>query len=90
MIPELYSIPEIYINLNDNDFGKQKDGVRVHNIFFKPYCNNPFEFSYLIKNLINNNIEINNNINKWFDFIFGINQFNKDNISGKGLRNFNK
>ena len=36
MIPELFSIPEIYINLNDNDFGKQKEGVRVHNITFKP------------------------------------------------------
>ena len=99
MIPELYSIPEIYINLNDNDFGKQKDGVRVHNIFFKPYCNNPFEFSYLIKNLINNNIEINNNINKWFDFIFGVNQLgnytNNKSLSSqekaklKSLRRFN-
>ena len=29
MIPELYSIPETYLNLNDNDFGKQKEGVRV-------------------------------------------------------------
>ena len=38
--------------LNDNDFGKQKEGVRVHNISFKPYSNNPFEFCYLLKNLI--------------------------------------
>ena len=99
MIPELFSIPEIYINLNDNDFGKQKEGVRVHNINFKPYCDNPIDFSYLIKDLINNNIEINNQINKWFDFIFGINQLGnyssnknlsrqeKDNL--KSLRRFN-
>ena len=99
MIPELYSIPEIYINLNDNDFGKQKEGVRVHNINFQPYSDNPIEFIYLIKDLINNNIEINNQINKWFDFIFGINQLGnyssnknlsrqeKDNL--KSLRRFN-
>ena len=74
MIPELFSIPEIYINLNDNDFGKQKEGVRVHNISFEPYAENPIQFSYMIKDLINNNIEINNSINKWFDFIFGVNQ----------------
>ena len=74
MIPELYSIPETYINLNDNDFGKQKEGVRVHNISFQPYANDPFQFCYLIKDLMNNNIEINNQINRWFDFIFGVNQ----------------
>ena len=57
------------------------------------------EFIYLIKDLINNNIEINNQINKWFDFMFGINQLGnyssnknlnrqeKDNL--KSLRRFN-
>ena len=80
LIPELFCIPELYINLNDNDFGKQKEGVRVHNITFKPYSDNPITFTYLLKDLINNNIEINNQINKWFDFIFGINQLG--NYSG--------
>ena len=74
MIPELYSMPEVYINLNYNDFGKQKEGVRVHNITFEPYAEDPFQFCYLIKDLMNNNIEINSQIHKWFDFIFGINQ----------------
>ena len=74
LIPELYSIPEIYINFNDNDFGKQKGGLRIHNISFEPYANNVFQFCYLIKDLINNDPEINNQINKWFDFIFGVNQ----------------
>ena len=40
--------------------------------------------------MLNTDEEVNTKINMWFDFIFGINQFNKDNISGKGLRNFNK
>jgi len=89
MIPELFSIPEIYINLNDNDFGKQKDGTRVHNISFTPYCDNPIQFSYLLKDLMNNNIEVNNQINKWFDFIFGVNQLGnfssnkKENLDSK-------
>ena len=74
LIPELFSIPEIYMNLNDNDFGKQKEGLRVHNISFEPYANNPFQFCYMLKDLMNNNIEINEQISKWFDFIFGVNQ----------------
>ena len=89
MIPELFSIPEMYINLNDNDFGKQKDGTRVHNITFSPYCDNPIRFIYLLKDLMNNNIDINKQISKWFDFIFGVNQLGnysnnkKDNLSNK-------
>ena len=82
IIPELYTIPEIYMNLNYNDFGKQKEGLRIHNITFEPYSKNPIEFCYLLKNLVNNNPTINNNINQWFDFIFGINQIG-NNISNK-------
>ena len=92
-LPELYTIPEIYINLNVNDFGKQSDinyGGRVHNVEFRPYANNAYDFLYKFKNMLNTNEEVNTTINEWFDFIFGINQFNKDNISGKGFRNFNK
>ena len=90
IIPELFSIPEIYINLNDNDFGRQKDGTRVHNITFKPYCDNPMEFCYLLKDLVNNNIDINNQINKWFDFIFGVNQLNnKKNTNNEEKQKFN-
>ena len=91
-IPELYTIPEVYINLNRNDFGKQtlNERGRIHNVECLPYADNPYEFVYKFKFMLNNNEEINTKINLWFDFIFGINQYNKDNISGQGLRNFNK
>ena len=91
-IPELYTIPEVYINLNFNDFGRQslnKRG-RIHNVECYPYADNAYEFVYKFKFMLNNNEEINTKINLWFDFIFGINQYNKDNLTGEGLRNFNK
>ena len=91
-IPELYTIPEVYLNLNSNDFGKQalNNNGRIHDVEFFPYADNAYEFVYKFKFMLNNSEEINTKINLWFDFIFGINQFNKDNISGEGLRNFNK
>jgi len=91
-IPELYTIPEVYINLNSNDFGKLSlnDNMRIHNVQFAPYAYNAYEFTYKFRYMLNNDEEVNSKINLWFDFIFGINQYNKDNISGKGLRNFNK
>ena len=89
LIPELFSIPEIYLNINYNDFGQQKDGKLINDVNFKPYAKNPIEFCYLLKNLINNDVNINNNINKWFDFIFGVNQLSKNNDKEKTLRTFN-
>ena len=91
-IPELYTIPEVYINLNNNDFGKQtlNDQTRIHDVEVFPFSDNAYEFVYKIKFMLNNDEEINTKINLWFDFIFGVNQYNKDNINGKGLRNFNK
>ena len=91
-IPELYTIPETYINLNYNDFGIQtlnKSG-RIHNVKVSPYASNAYEFVYDFKYKLNNNADINTNINMWFDFIFGVNQYNKDNQFGAGFRNFNK
>ena len=92
-IPELYTIPEVYLNLNSNDFGKQTLSIqrgRIHNVYFSPFADDPYEFIYKFKFMLNNDEEINTKINLWFDFIFGINQYNKDNINGQGLRNFNK
>ena len=74
LVPEIFSIPEIYMNLNDNDFGQQKTGYRAHNLSFEPYAKDPFQFCYILKDLMNNNHDINEHINKWFDFIFGVNQ----------------
>ena len=87
-IPEIFEIPEIYYNLNYNDFGKLKDNTRIHNLSVEPYGNNGIEFCYKLKNKIDTDIDINKNINKWFDFIFGINQY-KINPKDNPLRQFN-
>ena len=59
---------------------------RIHNVAFMPYSYNANEFVYKFKFMLNSDEKVNTKINIWFDFIFGINQFNKDNIN----RNFNK
>ena len=66
-IPELYTIPEVYINLNNNDFGKQtlNEQGRIHNVECLPYADNAYEFVYKFKFMLNNNSEINTKINEW-------------------------
>ena len=74
--PEIFEMPEIYYNLNCNDFGKSRGRSREHNISLSPFANNGIAFCYDLLGQINNDVEINNNINKWIDFIFGVNQYN--------------
>ena len=74
--PEIFEMPEIYYNINCNDFGKSRGKSREHNISLTPFATNGIAFCYDLLDQINNNVEINNNINKWIDFIFGINQYN--------------
>ena len=88
-IPEIFELPEIYYNLNCNDLGKLRNEPREHNMNFSPYAKNGFEFCYDLLDQINNNIEINSNINKWIDFIFGVNQFNNNmNTRKNSFRKF--
>ena len=88
IIPEIFDFPEIYYNLNYNDFGKLKDNTRIHNLSSEPYANNGIEYCYKLKYKIDSDLEINQNINKWFDFIFGVNQY-KVNPKDNPLRQFN-
>ena len=87
-IPEIFEIPEIFYNINCNDLGKTAQNKREHNINLTPYANNGIEFCYDLLYDINNNIEINNNIHKWIDFVFGVNQY-VNNPKEINFRRFN-
>ena len=89
LLPDLFETPEIYYNINYNDFGKLKNKIRIHNIGFEPYAKNGIEFCYDLKNRINNDTKINENINLWIDFIFGVNQWSS-NPTENPLRVFNE
>ena len=89
LLPDLFETPEIYYNINYNDFGKLKNKIRIHNILFEPYAKNGIEFCYDLKNRINNDIKVNENINLWIDFIFGVNQWSSTPMENP-LRVFNQ
>ena len=76
LIPEIYSTPECFVNLNCNDFGKQAspDYERVHNVTFTPFGENVVDFCYRMKNLLNFDENVNENIHKWFEYVFGTKQ----------------
>ena len=89
LIPEIFEIPEIYYNINYNDFGIPKENMRIHNIVLEPYAKNGIEYCYTLKNKINYDLNLNSNITQWFDFIFGVNQWS-DNPKDNAFRLFSE
>ncbi|MCQ2818574.1 MAG: hypothetical protein MJ252_15000, partial [archaeon] len=88
LIPEIYYLPEIYVNHNFSVFGtRNSDGKNVFNGEFLTYydnnklihfrrSNSPVEFICRIQRLLESN-KIKENINKWIDWIFGDKQLSQ-------------
>ena len=69
LIPEFFYLPEMYMNLNDLDMGIKDDGFKVNDVV-TPCQNNPFEFTLILRNILENDT-ISSSINYWIDLIFG-------------------
>ena len=69
LIPEFFYLPEMFINVNDLDMGIKDDGTKVNDVV-TPCQNNPYEFTLLMRNILEND-NISYNIQNWIDLIFG-------------------
>jgi hypothetical protein len=88
-IPDLFSKTEQFINLNCVDFGNKNSGPRIDDLIIKP-IQGAFELNKNInlkdyvtlildnRKLLDENV-IKNNINDWFDIIFGVGQLPEKN-----------
>ena len=69
LIPEFFYLPEMFINVNDLNMGIKDDGTKVNDVV-TPCQNNPYEFTLLMRNILENE-NISYNIQNWIDLIFG-------------------
>jgi hypothetical protein len=76
IIPEFFYFPEIFLNINYLNMGKL-DKDNIVNDVVTPCSNNPFEFIYTMKNVLENE-KVSYNINNWIDLIFGYKQNGKN------------
>ena len=78
LIPEVYTIPEIYHNINNFDLGTRRNKTKVTDVECPPWSDNdPYKFlTYL--NLAFESDEVSSNIGYWIDLIFGFKQRGKE------------
>ncbi|CCD22233.1 Bph1p NDAI_0A00750 [Naumovozyma dairenensis CBS 421] len=74
LIPEFFFLPELFININNFDFGKDHNKSKVNNVALPPWANNdPKVFIRKNREALESSY-VSENLHKWIDLIFGFKQ----------------
>ncbi len=70
-------MPEVFVNVNNYDFGFTQDKLRIDNVELPKWANdNPYKFVARIRKELESPY-VSDNINNWIDLIFGFKQRGK-------------
>ena len=71
LIPEIFNLPELYININNYLFGKTSENHIINNVQLPPWAlSSPRIFSKMNKKALESQY-VSQHINDWIDLIFG-------------------
>ena len=74
LIPDFFNLPEIYININNFNYGKTLDGIQVTDVILPPWAQeSPRIFSKMNKKALESKL-VSLSINNWIDLIYGYKQ----------------
>ena len=77
LIPEIFNIPEMFININKFEFGLNSEKKNINNVNIPLWGHSPRIFCLLLKKALESQI-VSLNINNWIDLIFGFKQKGKN------------
>ncbi|GAB6031814.1 hypothetical protein CHUAL_010216 [Chamberlinius hualienensis] len=73
LIPEFFYLPEMFVNANRYDFGKQDDGPLVDHVELPPWASSPEEFVRINRMALESEF-VSCQLHQWIDLIFGYKQ----------------
>ncbi|XP_059611757.1 lysosomal-trafficking regulator [Phlebotomus argentipes] len=77
LIPEFFSLPEMFENSEDFDFGVRQSGERVNHVTLPPWSNNSSRLFVLIHRQALESDYVRSRLHLWIDLIFGYKQTGK-------------
>ena len=81
LIPEFFTLPEMFDNANNFDFGERQDGSRVHGVRLPPWAkSDPREFVRLHRAALESEY-VSAHLHEWIDLIFGCKQQSKEALN---------
>ena len=74
LIPEMFNVPELFINVNNFDFGLTSKNTLIDNVTLPPWSGvSPRTFCKIMKKSVESKF-VSQHINEWIDLIFGYKQ----------------
>ena len=80
LIPELYSFPDVLLNVNKNDFGKRQDGTIVNDFEPPLWAKNVWDFIRKHRKCLESPY-VTENLHHWIDLIFGFKQTGREAVA---------
>ena len=88
LIPEFYSIPEIYLNINNFNMGIRRNKEKVNNVKCPAWSgDNPYKFLTILNVALESDY-VSSNINNWIDLVFGYKQRGKESEKNNNIFRF--
>jgi len=80
LIPEMFYLPELYVNYNEFEFGENQTHVKINDILLPNWAKNePRLFVKMNKKALESS-KVSERINEWIDLIFGFKQQGKEAV----------
>ncbi|PAV82534.1 hypothetical protein WR25_15898 isoform B [Diploscapter pachys] len=73
LIPELFYLPEMFMNSNGFELGKRADGTKVSDVILPKWAKSPEDFVILHRQALESDL-VSCQLNQWIDLIFGYKQ----------------
>ncbi|OMJ79767.1 hypothetical protein SteCoe_20158 [Stentor coeruleus] len=76
LVPEMFYLPEMLININEEDFGAKQDDEEVDDVDLPRWASSPVDFIRKHRQALESNY-VSQNLHNWIDLVFGYKQKGK-------------
>jgi hypothetical protein len=81
LIPDFYVLPEMFININNYDFGLTQTKERIDNVALPKWAKgNPYLFVSVLRKTVEAEY-VSKNLSNWVDLVYGYKQRGKEAIN---------
>ncbi|RNF19576.1 putative neurobeachin/beige protein [Trypanosoma conorhini] len=80
LLPELYCLPEMFVNSNRIPFGVRQDGRVVDDVQLPPWASTPRELTQKLRQALEGR-HTSENLHFWIDLVFGYKQRGKEAVA---------
>ncbi|KAJ4811845.1 WD-40 repeat family protein / beige-like protein [Rhynchospora pubera] len=79
LVPEMFYLPEAFMNVNSIDFGTTQQGGKLDSVKLPPWAETPVDFIHKHRTALESE-HVSSHLHEWIDLIFGYKQRGKEAV----------